>query len=57
MVLNRTLQSESLGEAMLGSKAVWDTTSTFATEVLRKLRFIERKRAEDRKEIFNNKKK
>ncbi|KAG8330556.1 hypothetical protein J6590_060708 [Homalodisca vitripennis] len=51
MVLNRTLQPESIVEEMLGSKAAWDASSNFATEVLKELWFIERKRAKDMEEV------
>uniref|UniRef100_A0A1B6JEW1 Reverse transcriptase zinc-binding domain-containing protein n=1 Tax=Homalodisca liturata TaxID=320908 RepID=A0A1B6JEW1_9HEMI len=44
LILNRTLHPETLVEAMLSSKATWDATSTFAMEVLKELRSIERQR-------------
>ncbi|XP_046661659.1 uncharacterized protein LOC124354902 [Homalodisca vitripennis] len=47
-ILNRTLHPETLVEAMLSSKATWDATSTFAMEVLKELRSIERQRYEDK---------
>lgn len=44
-VLERNIQPESLLSTMLSSKAAWEATSTFATEVLQELRRIERERA------------
>ncbi|GBP22398.1 hypothetical protein EVAR_11914_1 [Eumeta japonica] len=46
-ILNQRIQTETLVEAMLSTKAAWNATSTFATEVLTDLRSIERKRARD----------
>ena len=47
MALNKKIQPETIVEAMLSSEAAWNATSTFATEVLKKLRSIERRRATD----------
>ncbi|GBP24013.1 hypothetical protein EVAR_10114_1 [Eumeta japonica] len=44
-ILNKRFKRETLVEAMLSSKAAWNTTSMFATEVLTDLRSVERKRA------------
>lgn len=46
-IMTRRIQPETLVGAMLSSKAAWNATSTFATEVLTELRSIERKRAKD----------
>ncbi|GBP29076.1 hypothetical protein EVAR_10892_1 [Eumeta japonica] len=46
-ILNQRIQPKTLVEAMLSTKAAWNTTSTFATEVLTDLRSIERRRARD----------
>ncbi|GBP54288.1 hypothetical protein EVAR_32635_1 [Eumeta japonica] len=46
-ILNQRIQPETLVEAMLSTKAAWNATSTFATEVLTDLRSIERRRARD----------
>ncbi|KAG8245670.1 hypothetical protein J6590_101700 [Homalodisca vitripennis] len=47
----RTLQSETLGEVILPSKAVWNANSTFAAKVLKELRSIKRKRVKDMEDI------
>ncbi|GBP31369.1 hypothetical protein EVAR_13489_1 [Eumeta japonica] len=46
-ILNQRIQPETLVEGMLSTKAAWNATSTFATEVLTDLRSIERRRARD----------
>ncbi|GBP22497.1 hypothetical protein EVAR_78675_1 [Eumeta japonica] len=46
-ILNQRIQPETLAEAMLSTKAAWNATSTFATEILTDLRSIERRRAKD----------
>ncbi|GBP92528.1 Retrovirus-related Pol polyprotein from type-1 retrotransposable element R1 4 [Eumeta japonica] len=46
-ILNQRIQPETLVEAMLSTKAAWNATSTFTTEVLTDLRSIERRRARD----------
>lgn len=43
-VHKQKIEPGTLLEGMLSSKAAWDATSTFATEVLKDLRSIERKR-------------
>ncbi|GBP63021.1 hypothetical protein EVAR_43769_1 [Eumeta japonica] len=47
IILNQRIQPETLVQAMLSTRAAWNATSTFATEVLTDLRSIERKRARD----------
>ena len=47
MALNKKIQPETIVEAMLSSEAAWNATSTIATEVLKKLRSIDRRRATD----------
>ncbi|GBP21620.1 Chorion peroxidase [Eumeta japonica] len=49
MVLNQNIQPETIVDAMLTSEASWNTTSTFAAEVLIDLRSIERRRVNDAK--------
>ncbi|GBP62515.1 hypothetical protein EVAR_44755_1 [Eumeta japonica] len=46
-ILNQRIQPETLVEAMLSTKAAWNATNTFATEVLTDLRSIEKRKARD----------
>ncbi|GBO99932.1 Putative 115 kDa protein in type-1 retrotransposable element R1DM [Eumeta japonica] len=46
-ILNQRIQPETFLEAMLSTKAAWNATGMFATEIFTDLRSIERRRTRD----------